>query len=77
MSTLALLGRLFLKGTLWDMARSQDTVILAHELPPLSACLPVPVPNPYKKQLEVDALIRHLVMQPPDVAEMNTGLLGI
>lgn len=41
MPTLTLSGRLFLKGTLWGMARSQDSVIWAHELPPLSACLPV------------------------------------
>lgn len=71
MPTFALLGRLFLKGTLWGVARSQVTVSLAHELPPPSACLPVSIPKPYEKQL----LNRGSHQTSTDMAEMNAGWL--
>lgn len=68
-----LLGRLFLKGTLLGVARSQDTAILADELPSILACFLVSISNLYKKQLYADALIRHLIMPPTDMAETDTG----
>lgn len=74
MPSLALLGRLFLKGTLWVW---QEAKTLADELPLILASLPVSISKPYKNQLYIDALTKHLIMPPIDMAETDTALSGM